>query len=298
MGRRGGLGRGLGALITAGEPVGTAEQPALRQLPVANVQPNRYQPREHFDDDALAELAASIRELGVLQPILVRPAGNHFEIIAGERRWRASQIVGLPTIPAIVRVTDDTASLEQALVENTHRQDLSALEEAAAFQQLADEFRFSFEQIGQRVGKSRSAVANAVRLLQLPPSIQLLVKTKAVSPGHARALLPLESTDLQELLAERIVEEGLSVRATEEAVRLVQAQLEKTKLPTTADRSGGDRPPGLYDFEELLAEHLDTRVEIAVSGRERGRITFAFAGLDDLERLCQVIVAGRQDVHG
>src|SRR3954452_2093286 len=219
MARRSGLGKGLGALIPNAEHEGAdAAAGALRDLPIDVVQPNRYQPRGHFDDDALSSLTASIRELGVLQPVLVRPVDDHFELIAGERRWRAAQVVGLTSIPALVRDVGDTNSLEQALVENLHREDLSPLEEAAAFQQLVEDFQFSYEQVGQRVGKSRSAVANAIRLLQLPPPIQRLVNEKSLTAGHARALLPLESAELQEALADRVMTEDLSVRATEEAV--------------------------------------------------------------------------------
>ena len=292
MGRRSGLGRGLGALIPNADS-GGFDDSVLRELPIALVRPNRYQPRGHFDDDALASLAASIRELGVLQPVLVRPIDDHFELIAGERRWRAAQVVGLTSIPALVRDVADTSSLEQALVENLHREDLSPLEEAAAFQQLVDDFQFSYEQVGQRVGKSRSTVANAIRLLQLPAQIQRMVNEKLLSAGHARALLAVEDTQMQELLAERIVNDDLSVRATEEAVRLLQSQ-----LASSSETSGenpetvGHRPPGLYDYEELLSEHLDTRVQIALGGKQRGKITLTFAGYEDLERICRVIIDG------
>jgi len=291
VGRRSGLGRGLGALIPNAESGGFDES-VLRELPIALVRPNRYQPRDHFDDDALASLAASIRELGVLQPVLVRPIDDHFELVAGERRWRAAQVVGLTSIPALVRDVAATASLEQALVENLHREDLSPLEEAVAFQQLVDDFQFSYEQVGQRVGKSRSAVANAIRLLQLPTPIQRLVNEKALSAGHARALLAIEPAEVQQLLAERIVSEDLSVRATEEAVRHTQAQLAESDAPEKEPTSVGQRPPGLYDFEELLSERLDTRVQIALGGKQRGKITLTFAGYEDLERICRVIVDG------
>jgi ParB family transcriptional regulator, chromosome partitioning protein len=296
VGRRSGLGRGLGALIPNADS-GSFEDAVLRELPIALVQPNRYQPRGHFDDDALASLAASIRELGVLQPVLVRPVDDHFELVAGERRWRAAQVVGLTTIPALVRDVGDTNSLEQALVENLHREDLSPLEEAAAFQQLVEDFQLSYEQVGQRVGKSRSAVANAIRLLQLPTPIQKLVNEKALSAGHARALLALETAELQELLSERIMAEDLSVRATEEAVRHVQAKLAAVDAGSASvgdDDVAGQRPPGLYDFEELLSEHLDTKVQIQLGGRQRGKITLMFAGYEDLERICRVITEGRE----
>jgi ParB family chromosome partitioning protein len=293
VGRRSGLGRGLGALIPNASS-SDLDDSILRELPIALVRPNRYQPRAHFDDDALASLASSIRELGVLQPVLVRPVDDHFELIAGERRWRAAQVVGLTSIPALVRDVGDTNSLEQALVENLHREDLSPLEEAAAFQQLVEDFSLSYDQVGQRVGKSRSAVANAVRLLQLPPMIQKQVNEKALTAGHARALLSLESSELQELLAERIITEDLSVRATEAAVRHVLAQVAEAEASKESVESVGQRPPGLYDFEELLSEHLDTRVQINLGGKQRGKITLAFAGYEDLERLCRVITEGRE----
>jgi ParB family transcriptional regulator, chromosome partitioning protein len=304
VGRRSGLGRGLGALIPNAD-AGSADDSVLRELPIALVRPNRYQPRAHFDDEALSSLAASVRELGVLQPVLVRPVDDHFELVAGERRWRAAQLVGLTSIPALVREVGDTNSLEQALVENLHREDLSPLEEAAAFQQLVDDFQLSYEQVGQRVGKGRSTVANAIRLLQLPPSIQKLVNEKALAAGHARALLSLESADLQELLAERVVSEELSVRATEEAVRHIQAKMAEAEAggdaPAAPDAPAdpdatklGERPPGVYELEEALSEHLDTRVQIVLGGKQRGKITLTFAGYDDLERICRVITDGRE----
>jgi ParB family chromosome partitioning protein len=285
--RRSGLGKGLGALIPDAEP-DPAGEGALRDLAIDLVRPNRYQPRGHFDDEALASLTASVRELGVLQPVLVRPAGDHFELIAGERRWRAAQDAGLSVIPALVREINDNTSLEHALVENLHREDLSALEEAAAFQQLADDFDLSYEDIGRRVGKGRSTVANAVRLLQLPTSIQKLVNERALSAGHARALLALDDAKQQEQLAQRVIAEELSVREVEEAVRLVQSSGEAAPAPAGKGKIG-ERPPGLIDLEEALADHLATRVAINVGGRQRGKIVISFAGYDDLERLCALI---------
>jgi ParB family chromosome partitioning protein len=293
VGRRSGLGKGLGALIPAAPEVGLDPDSPLRDLPIERVRPNRYQPRDHFDDEALAGLTASVAELGVLQPVLVRPVDDHFELIAGERRWRAAREAGLETIPALIREVDDNSSLEQALVENLHREDLSALEEAAAFQQLMDEFSLSYDEIGQRVGKNRSTVANAVRLLQLPPSIQKMVNERSLTAGHARALLALELVELQEQLAQRIVDEELSVRATEEAVRLAH-ELPPDPEPV-ASATAASRPPGLYDLEELLGEYLDTRVQISLGGRQRGKISISFAGYEDLERLCQVIIEGREE---
>ncbi len=293
MARRSGLGKGLGALIPNADQASTGDS-SLRELPIALVRPNRYQPRDHFDDEALASLTASISELGVLQPILVRPVGDHFELIAGERRWRAAQAAGLSVVPALVRDVTDTTSLEQALVENLHREDLSVLEEAAAFQQLVDDFDLSYEEIGQRVGKSRSTVANAVRLLQLPAPLQRLVKEKELSAGHARALLPIADEAVQAQLARRIVDEDLSVRATEEAARLVQGPAPKDPTPVGPGSRPGARPAGVLDLEEQLSEHLDTRVHIQLGGRERGKIVISFAGYDDLDRLARVIREGRE----
>ena len=225
MSRPSGLGRGLGALIPAQLMVDSGSE--LRELPLGSVVPNRRQPRTHFDEDSLLALSDSIRELGVLQPILVRPVGDgdrgagaeQFELVAGERRWRAAKRAGLDTIPAIVRPVADLVSLEQALVENLHREDLNPLEEAAAYQQLIEDFRLTQEDLAARVGRSRSAIANTLRLFHLSPGIQRMVGDRRLSAGHARALLGTPDRSFQEALAERICREGLSVRQAEEAVR-------------------------------------------------------------------------------
>ena len=222
--RSGGLGRGIDALIPREvmRPSGTE----LRDLPVNSIEPNRHQPRDQFDEDGLSALSESIRVVGVLQPVLVRPLDDdRFELIAGERRWRAARRAGLSTIPAIVRAAEEVASLEQALVENLHREDLSALEEAAGYLQLMEDFGLTQEAVAGRVGKSRSAVANTLRLFQLPPSIQGLLRSRRLSPGHARALLSTPDRAYQEALARRICDEGLSVRQAEEAIRR-RAELE------------------------------------------------------------------------
>lgn len=292
MERRSGLGKGLSALIPAAEMTIDGEV-QLRDLPTSIIRPNTYQPRTEFDDDALESLTASVRELGVLQPVLVRPVGDHFELIAGERRWRAAQQAGRTTIPAIVRTVSDTTSLEQALVENLQRQDLTALEEAAAFAQLADEFSLTHEDIARRVGKSRSSVANTIRLLQLPPRVARLVNDRSLSAGHARTLLGLDDPSAIEALAERVVANGLSVRDTERAVRRMQA----------AAASGDGPRPGLPDeprsaslleLEEILSDHLDTRVHVSMAANGRGRLVIDFAGLEDLERVFRTLVEGRE----
>jgi ParB family chromosome partitioning protein len=262
---------------------------------VGSIAPNPHQPRNYFDEEALASLTASIAELGVLQPILVRELpDDRFELIAGERRWRAAKRAGLPSIPVVVRTVDEVLSLEQALVENLHREDLNPLEEAAAYQQLMEDFDLTQEAVAQKVGKSRSSVANTLRLFQLPPSIQRLVAENQLAAGHAKALLGTPDRAYQEALAKRIVAEGLSVREAEEAVRLHGAvDGEPVTAPPPAGATGSDavpakrlRAPGLLELEELLADHLATRVNVAMaSGNGKGRIVVEFSGLEDLERI-------------
>ena len=285
MARRSGLGRGLGALIPT--EIANEGNAALLELPVGLVTTNNFQPRRHFDEEALATLSASIRELGVLQPILVRPLDEgRYELIAGERRWRAAKRAGLQTIPAIVRLASDVASLEQALVENLHREDLNALEEAAAYQQLIEDFHLTHDEVATRVGKSRSAVSNALRLFQLPPTIQRLVADDQLSAGHARALLATPDRGFQESLAKRAVGEGMSVREVEEAVRRrneLAGQLGGSK-PSRAPADKALRPPGLLELEELLSGYLDTTVKVEM-GAKKGRLVIDFATLEDLERI-------------
>jgi ParB family chromosome partitioning protein len=256
------------------------------------VRPNPNQPRKHFDEESLGALASSVREIGVLQPLLVREVDDGaYELIAGERRWRAAKRAGLPTVPVLVRVADDLASLEQAVVENLHRQDLNPLEEAAAYQQLIEDFELTHDRLASRVGKSRVAITNTLRLFQLPPSIQRLVGERAISAGHARALLATPDRSFQETLANRVVREGLSVRAVEEAVRIHQEGIEGTPPTGTDAPSRGSlaepvplRPAGMHELEELLAEHLATRVRVQ-EGRSGGKVIIEFADLDDLERI-------------
>ena len=290
--RKGGLGRGLGALIPTEVPATGDDGPALREIPTGQIEPNRYQPREHFDEESLASLTASVRALGVLQPILVRPAGDagRYELIAGERRWRAAKRAGLPSVPAIVREVDDLDSLEQAVVENLHRQDLNPLEEAAAYQQLMEDFQLTQERLAERVGKSRSAVANTLRLFQLPPAIQKLVADDQLSAGHARALLGTPDRAFQEQLARRTVERGLSVREVEEAVRRREAA--GVDDGDRAAPGSSVRPAGLLELEDLLAQHLDTRVGVTMGAR-KGRVVIEFATLEDLGRIYRAMVHGR-----
>lgn len=302
MTRRSGLGKGLSSLIPAAGTEGDVEA-SLAELEVTAVSPNPNQPRVHFDEESLVELSASIAEMGVLQPILVRPAGEGaYELIAGERRWRAAQRAGLATIPAIVRPTDDVTSVEQALVENLHRSDLTPLEEAAAYQQLIEDFELTHDQLATRVGKSRSAITNSLRLLGLPPAVQHLLADGQLSAGHARALLGTPDRSRQETLAKLSVAEGWSVRMVEDAVRGDKAEDGADAAETTTpDPSGGSidgagltpvtklRPPGLLELEELLAEHLETRVSVSM-GAKRGRVSIDFADLEDLERIFRRMV--------
>lgn len=320
MARRSGLGKGLGSLIPsdAGVAAGEGAQTAvLREIEVASISPNPHQPRVHFDEESLAELAASIAQIGVLQPILVRPVGDGFELIAGERRWRAARRAGMAVIPAVVRPTEDIGSVEQALVENLHREDLTPLEEAAAYQQLIEDFSMTHEQVALRVGKSRSGITNTLRLLALPPAVQRLLADGRVSAGHARALLGTPDRVFQEELAKVSAEEGWTVRQVEEAVRRGSLhpsddQLVDHEVPEDHDDTGpGDgpqidgaglsprtrlRPPGLLELEELLATYLATRVGVQMGAR-RGRVTIEFADLEDLERIYRRIIGDLEETE-
>ena len=286
MSRRSGLGRGLSALIPT--EVASESTSALVELPVTSVRPNPDQPREHFDEETLASLSASIRELGVLQPVLVKQAvDGSYELIAGERRLRAAKRAGLTTIPAIVREADRVASLEQALVENLHRQDLNALEEAAAYSQLIEDLGLTHEQVATRVGKSRVSITNSLRLFQLPPSVQKLVANGELSGSHAKALLGTPDRALQETLARRAVAEDMSVRAVEEAVKAATRTEEgappASKPAATTPRSRLPEP-GVAELERLLSDHLDTRVKVEL-GSKRSSVVIDVADLDDLERI-------------
>ena len=278
-GRRSGLGRGLEALIPSGQ--GAAEGPFLR-LPLDSISPNPYQPRTVFDEESLDTLAESIREVGLLQPVVVRAAEEgRYVLVAGERRWRAARRAGLSEIPAIVRQADDRAALTEALVENLQREDLTPLEEAAAYQQLLEDFGLTHEEIGDRVGKSRSAVTNTLRLLQLPPVIQGMVERGELSAGHARALLGLEDRAYAEHIARRAAEEGWSVRQVEDAVRA-----RKEIAPPVGGRAKirEVRPVEIVELEQRLTERLSARVKIAYRNR-KGRVEIAFNSLEDLERI-------------
>jgi len=338
---RGGLGRGLGALIPTAPPpaaaVATQEAPAppaspaetpspapaqfsaatqtprrteeapappptpepaspelspvpgarFAELPVSAIEPNAKQPRHVFDEEALEELKTSIREVGLLQPIVVREIGDgRYELVMGERRWRAAQAVGKETIPAIVRDTRDDAMLRDALLENIHRANLNPLEEAAAYQQLLEEFGATHEELARRIGRSRPQISNTIRLLNLPAPVQRRVAAGVLSAGHARALLGLDDGQAQEQLALRIVAEGLSVRATEEIVSLMVADGSAKKAAPA--RRAKVHAPALNDLADRLSDRFDTRVKVDI-GRNKGKITIEFATVDDLERIVGMI---------
>lgn len=318
MARRSGLGKGLGALIPT--EVTDDRSSKLREVPIGNIKPNPLQPRVHFDEDPMSSLAASIKELGVLQPILVREApdgtAGQFELIAGERRWKAARRAGLQTIPVLIQTSDEVHSLEQALVENLHRQDLNVLEESAAYHQLIEEFHYTHDQVATRVGKSRTAVTNILRLLQLPTGVQRLLAEGQISAGHARALLGTPDRAFQESLAKLVVSDGLSVRAVEERIREHSGSSPGVQEPTmepkakaheaveptgssaaeppgTKDLMEARRlpPPGILELEELLSNHLNTRVKVDLTTK-RGKVVVEFATLEDLERIYKLMVGG------
>jgi ParB family chromosome partitioning protein len=266
------------------------------ELPVGAIHPNPKQPRHVFDEEALEELKVSIQEVGFLQPIVVRDLGDDkYELVMGERRWRAAQAVGRETIPAIVRETRDDAMLRDALLENIHRANLNPLEEAAAYQQLLEEFGATHEDLAKRIGRSRPQISNTIRLLNLPAPVQRRVAAGVLSAGHARALLSLDDSDAQEKLALRIVAEGLSVRATEELVSLSNADGASKKAAPT--RRAKVHAPALNDLADRLSDRFDTRVKVDI-GRNKGKITIEFATVDDLERIVGMIGVDAEGAEG
>jgi ParB family chromosome partitioning protein len=332
--RRGGLGRGLGALIPTAPQVppaagpgappgvdggavatadpshtmsvigqhrpagadtdfgdGLAPVPGARfaEIPVDVISPNPRQPRQAFDEESLEELKASINEVGFLQPIVVRlVAGDRYEIVMGERRWRAAQALGREAIPAIIRDTRDDAMLRDALLENIHRANLNPLEEAAAYQQLLEEFGATHDELARRIGRSRPQISNTIRLLNLPAPVQRRVAAGVLSAGHARALLGIDDPEEQEGLAHRIVAEGLSVRATEELVALAVADVAAGRKPAPTQRRARPHAPALSDLANRLSDRFDTRVKVDI-GRRKGKIVIEFATVDDLERIVGII---------
>jgi ParB family chromosome partitioning protein len=323
--KRSGLGRGLASLIPTGPAEGEAGQlsPGMgaaaadvvlgggmstspqasvadvgavyRELAPADIEPNPKQPRQVFDGEALAELVHSIREFGLMQPIVVRAVeptggGARYQLVMGERRWRAAQQAGLATIPAIVRETADESMLRDALLENIHRAQLNPLEEAAAYQQLLDEFGVTHDELAVRIGRSRPVITNMIRLMRLPIAVQRRVAAGVLSAGHARAVLALEGgPERQEELAARIVAEGLSVRATEEAVTLANRDDTGPATPT-GPRRKPIQMPGLQDVAEQLSSAFDTRVSVSL-GKRKGKIVVEFGSVDDLQRIVELMNA-------
>ena len=319
--RRRGLGRGLGSLIPTSAPVeeelersdpragesvpgpnpaitevdtslalAPVEGASFAELPIEAIRPNAVQPRQVFDEDALAELVHSIREVGLLQPIVVRSAGVTtdgepvYELVMGERRWRAAQLAGLTTIPAIVRDTEDTAMLRDALLENLHRAQLNPLEEASAYQQLLEDFACTHDELAARIGRSRPQISNTIRLLKLSPTVQRKVAAGVLSAGHARSLLAVEDPELQDRLAQRVIAEGISVRGLEEIVAVGDRGSAGVRRVTRAKPTA----PGLAELADRLSERLETRVKVGV-GRSKGRVTIEFASLDDLRRIVDIM---------
>lgn len=293
--RKGGLGRGLGSLIPAGEskqlssvvagvPVDVA---SLNRVPVNSISPNPRQPRTVFDEEKMAELITSIKEVGVLQPPVVRVVSDgRYELIMGERRWRAAKAAGLPEIPVIIRQTPDNELLRAALLENIHRSELNALEEGAAYEQLLNDFNYTHDELAQKIGRSRPHITNTLRLLQLPPSVQRRIAAGVLSAGHARALLALGDSDAMERLANRIVTEGLSVRAVEEIISLgVKGGKKKS-----SGGKGKSVSPELAELGEELGDFLNTRVTIEkATGKSNGKIIIEFASGEDLRRIIEEI---------
>ena len=314
MRRRGGLGRGLDALIPSA-PKSDGEQATSRDggaaadtgtqapvsrmtfagatlidVPLDRVDPNPRQPREAFDEDTLEELAASIQAVGVLQPIIVRPNGDRFQIVMGERRVRAAKLADFTAIPAVVRLTEEDSLLRDALIENIHREDLNPLEEAAAYESLLQDFEVTHEELATRIGRSRSGITNALRLLKAAPSVQLRIAAGTLSAGHARAVMRLTDHDQQERLADRIVAEGLTVRQAEDLAS--QLSGEDAPVDPEADRRSRPRPvpqaPGVAELADRLSDRFDTRVKVQI-GKRKGKVLIEFATLDDLQRICDVI---------
>ena len=322
--QRRGLGRGLGSLIPTTAPpaeedsatppgagAGTTAPPedsapaaaelapvegaSFAELPIGSIRPNAAQPRQVFDEEAMAELVHSIREVGLLQPVVVRRTGDmdgaaSYELVMGERRLRASQKAGLVTIPAIIRDTDDTAMLRDALLENLHRSQLNPLEEASAYAQLLEDFGCTHEELAGRIGRSRPQISNTIRLLRLSPAVQRRVAAGILSAGHARSLLAVEDPEQQDRLAQRVVAEGISVRGLEEIVAVgVEPDGEGRRTPRAKPTA-----PGLAELADRLSDRLETRVKVDL-GRSKGRIVVEFASLDDLRRIVDVMDPRNRD---
>lgn len=281
MNKKGGLGKGLDALIPS---LSINDDDKVVEIPLAQLRPNPYQPRKTFDEDAIRELAESIKEHGVIQPIIVREVLKGYEIIAGERRFRASQLSGKATIPAVVRSFSDQQVMEIALIENVQREDLNALEIAAAYQNLIDTFKLTQEELSMKVGKSRSHIANFLRLLQLPAEIKDYVSRGTLSMGHARAIITITDPKVQKELAKKAIEENWSVRQLEEAVQNLQAK----KKPAAKVNKGKKRDPFISSVEEELREILQTTVKVKHE-RNKGKIEIAYYSMEDFDRLLDLL---------
>lgn len=289
MTRRSGLGRGLDALLPPTSGEGLERRGAAASALIERIAPNPRQPRDSFDEEALEELAASIAELGVLQPVLVRPVGDGYELIAGERRLRAARRAGLSEVPIVVVDTDERGSLERALVENVHRSDLNPIEEAAAYRQLMEEGGLTQEALGTKLGRNRVTITNALRLLDLPLEIQRLLTSGKLTAGHGRALLALQGNPLQQRLARRAADESLSVREVEDLVRRYQAM--SSSAPR--NREATQRPAAALEAQRRLADHLQTRVRVEM-GKRKGKIVLDFVSLEELDRLLRIMTGGAE----
>lgn len=290
MKKKSGLGRGLDALIPQGAGPSAEEREGMLRVPLDAIDPNPRQPRSNFDASELEELSASISELGVLQPLLVRKVGERFELIAGERRLRASKQAGLSEVPVMVIETDERGSLERAIVENIHRSNLDPIEEASAYRTLIEEGNLTQEALAERLGRNRVSITNALRLLELPAAIQRLLADRRLTGAHGKALLGLQGNPFQERLARRAADERLSVRETEDMVRRYQQMTEAVKpSPSGSTRA---RPPEVTEAQKRLADHLQARVRVEM-GQRKGKITIDFASVDELQRLQEVIFGGR-----
>jgi ParB family transcriptional regulator, chromosome partitioning protein len=289
MTRRSGLGRGLDALLPGSDSGMEGRSPGLLEVALETIDPNPDQPRRSFDEPALDELTASIVQLGVLQPLLVRATGARYELVAGERRLRAAGRAGLATVPVVLVETDREGSLERALVENLHREDLNPIEEAAAYRQLLDEGGLTQQTLADRLGRSRVAITNATRLLELPTGIQKLLVEGRLAAGHGKALLGLADNPFQERLAQRVAQEGLSVRETEDLVRRYQ---NISTIDRRRDSRRAERPALVTEAQRALADHLQTRVRVEM-GQRKGKIVLDFVSMDELERLLNAIIGER-----
>ncbi len=288
--RRTGLGRGLGSLIPQNEL--RESENKYRELPTNSIKPNPNQPRKAFDEEALTSLAASISSMGIIQPIIVQEdeEGN-YTIIAGERRWRAARRVGLDVVPAIVQSGGAQINLEQALVENLHREDLNPVEEAMAFQSLIEEHSYTHESLAKRIGKSRAVITNALRLLTLPTAVQRLLVEKKITPGHARLLMTISDRNAQETIARIVFEQDLSVRGLEEMLKKEEPE-RKGESPTTAKKTNL-KPPAIIELERVLYDYFDSKVEIQLTRKNEqttGKIVIAFENLEDLRRITEQMI--------